>query len=44
MLAEALQVGGIVAVVIGVGLIFFPAGVIALGIGAVLLGMVMERE
>jgi hypothetical protein len=44
MIANALQIGGIVAVAIGAGLIFIPAGVIVAGVGAVLFGLALERE
>jgi hypothetical protein len=43
MLANVLQVGGIVAVAVGAGLIFAPAGVIVAGVGAVLFGLALER-
>lgn len=44
MLANVLQIGGIVAVAIGAGLIFAPAGLIVAGVGAVVFGLALERE
>lgn len=44
MVATALQVAGLAAVVIGVGLLSIPAAVIAAGISAVLLGLALERD
>ena len=40
----ALQTVGIVTLSAGVALIFLPAGVITLGIGAVLFGVALERS
>lgn len=44
MLANVLQIGGIVAIAVGAGLIFAPAGIILAGAGAVLFGLALERE
>ncbi len=44
MVANALQVGGLIAVAVGAGLVFVPAGLIVAGIGAVLFGLALERE
>jgi hypothetical protein len=44
MIANALQVAGIVAIALGAALVFIPAGVIVGGFGLVLFGIVMERE
>jgi hypothetical protein len=43
MLATILQAVGVAVVALGIGLIFPPAGVVALGVGAVLFGMAIER-
>jgi hypothetical protein len=39
----ATQVAGAVAVSIGVGLIFLPAGIIAAGVFSILFGIALER-
>jgi hypothetical protein len=44
MLANVLQISGIVAVAIGAGLIFVPAGIIAAGVGALAFGLALERD
>lgn len=44
MIANVLQIGGLVAIVVGVGLFNIPAAVGAFGIGAVLFGIALERE
>ena len=44
MVANVLQVGGLIAVAVGAGLVFVPAGLIVAGIGAVLFGLALERE
>ena len=44
MIANAFQIGGIVAVALGAGLVFVPAGIIVAGLGFVLFGLAMERE
>lgn len=44
MLANVLQIGGIVAVAVGAGLVFIPAGIILAGVGAILFGLALERE
>jgi hypothetical protein len=44
MKATILQASGIALVSIGVGLWFFPAGVIVAGLGCVLFGLAMERK
>jgi hypothetical protein len=44
MLANVLQVTGLLAIAVGVGWIFLPAGVVALGVGALLFGLALERE
>ena len=43
MTANALQIGGLVTVAFGAGLVFIPAGVIVAGVGLVLFGLAMER-
>lgn len=43
MLATILQIAGISLVSLGVGLWFFPAGVIVAGAGLVLFGIALER-
>jgi hypothetical protein len=37
------QVAGAIAVSIGIGLIFYPAGIIAAGIFSILFGIALER-
>lgn len=44
MVANVLQVGGLIAVAVGAGLVFVPAGLIVAGIGAILFGLALERE
>ena len=44
MVANVLQVGGLIAVAVGAGLVFVPAGLIVAGVGAVLFGLALERE
>jgi hypothetical protein len=44
MLANVLQVAGLLAIAAGVAWIFPPAGVVALGVGALLFGLALERE
>lgn len=44
MLANTLQIGGLIAVAVGAGLIFIPAGIILAGVGAILFGLALERE
>lgn len=43
MVANVLQIGGIVAIAVGAGLVFVPAGLMAAGVGAVLFGLALER-
>lgn len=43
MFATILQASGIAVVALGVGLWFPPAGIVVLGVGAVLFGIAMER-
>jgi hypothetical protein len=43
MLATILQIAGIGAISLGVGLWFPPAGVIVAGVGLVLFGIALER-
>jgi len=43
MLANILQVTGLIAIAVGAGLIFVPAGVVVAGLGAVLYGLALER-
>jgi hypothetical protein len=43
LLATLLQITGLIAVSVGIGLIFIPAGIIALGISGVLIGLALER-
>lgn len=44
MLANVLQVGGLFAVAAGAALVFPPAGLIVAGVGAIVLGLALERE
>lgn len=44
MVANILQIGGSVAVVVGVGLIWLPAGLIVAGAFAILFGLSLERR
>jgi hypothetical protein len=44
MVANVLQIGGIVAIAVGAGLVFVPAGLIVAGVGAVLFGLALERD
>jgi hypothetical protein len=44
MVATAIQLIGLAAIVVGVGLFSVPAAVVAFGIGAVLFGTALERE
>lgn len=44
MIANLLQIVGIAAIAVGAGLIFFPAGIMLAGVGAVLFGLALERE
>jgi hypothetical protein len=44
MVATVLQICGIAAIAIGAGLVFIPAGIIAAGVGALLIGLALERE
>lgn len=43
MIANILQVAGAVTVSLGIGILFPPAGIIALGISAILIGISLER-
>lgn len=43
MLANVLQISGLVAVAVGAGLVFIPAGIILAGIGAIVVGLALER-
>jgi hypothetical protein len=43
-MATVVQMIGLGAIVVGVGLFSVPAAVVAFGIGAVLVGLAMERE
>jgi hypothetical protein len=43
-LPEWLQVVGVVTVAVGLGLAWVPLGVIAAGVGAVLVGMAWESD
>jgi len=43
MIANILQVAGAVTVSLGIGILFAPAGIIALGISAILIGISLER-
>lgn len=43
MLANVLQIGGLVLASIGAGLAYLPAGFITAGVGAVVVGVAMER-
>lgn len=42
--ATALQTLGAVAVSVGIGLVFIPAGIIVAGIFSVLFGLALERN
>lgn len=44
MVANVLQVGGLIAMAVGAGLVFVPAGLIVAGVGAILFGLALERE
>jgi hypothetical protein len=44
MVANILQIGGLVTVAVGAGLVFVPAGLIVAGVGAILFGLALERE
>jgi hypothetical protein len=44
MLANILQVFGLVAVAVGAGLVYVPAGLMVAGVGSVLFGLALERE
>lgn len=44
MTATILQAAGAVAMAIGIGLIFPPAGIIAAGLFSVLIGISLERR
>lgn len=44
MLSTILQVSGLVALAVGAGLIFIPAGICVAGLGLIALGMSLERE
>ncbi len=43
MLATLVQVLGLITISAGIGWIFPPAGVVALGVGIILFGIAMER-
>lgn len=43
-MANMLQVAGIAAIAVGVGFVFWPAGIVCAGVGAVLFGLALERE
>jgi hypothetical protein len=43
-MSDALQIGGAVLVTAGIGLIFVPAGLIAAGLFAILIGISLERR
>lgn len=43
-LAAALQVGGIITVAVGLGLVFVPAGVVSFGVGLAVLGALEEAR
>ena len=44
MIATALQVAGVLAIAVGLGLLVAPAlGLIALGVGAMIFGIAIER-
>lgn len=44
MLVNVLQIGGAIAISVGVALIFAPAGLIVAGVFAVLFGLSLERR
>lgn len=44
MLPTIIQITGIVVVAVGLGLIYAPIGVIALGAGILLFGLAFERS
>lgn len=43
-MSDALQIGGAILTTIGIGLIFIPAGLIAAGLFAILIGISLERR
>jgi|688.fasta_scaffold783713_2 hypothetical protein len=43
MLATLLQATGIITIAVGLGLIYLPLAFLALGAGAVLFGLALER-
>lgn len=43
-MSDALQIGGAILVTAGIGLIFVPAGLIAAGLFAILIGISLERR
>lgn len=44
MVATILQIIGVVAIAVGAGLAWLPAGFILAGVGAVLFGLALERD
>jgi len=44
MTATILQAAGAIAIAVGLGLIFVPAGIIAAGLMSVLIGISLERR
>lgn len=43
MFASILQIGGLLALSLGIGLIYLPAGIIAGGLSMILVGLSLER-
>jgi hypothetical protein len=43
LLPTLLQVTGLIAISLGIGFVFIPAGIIAGGVSAVLIGLALER-
>jgi hypothetical protein len=44
MIATLVQAAGVVAIAIGLGLIWMPLGIVAAGIGTLLFGIALERS
>jgi hypothetical protein len=43
-LVAALQAAGAVTISVGIGMIFIPAGIISIGVFAILFGIAIERR
>jgi len=44
MIANILQIGGAITISAGIGILFPPAGIIALGVSAIIFGISLERQ